>query len=783
MLRPSCLAAILVVSVSLAFGQMPPAGVPVTPGASARTTTPPPGAPDTVMLQYPNSDVADIIRLYETLTGKKLITDNFVQGKVNIFVARPIPREEAITIIEINLLMNGYSLVPAGGDLVKVIGTSQNPRTAGVPIISEESQIPAGEQVISYLFRLRFADPTELQQVLGQYLTPPKPYTSFLALPKSSSILVTENSAVIRNLASIINQVDIPPAEVVSEFIRLERADASKVLDMLREVFDRGNQPGTPGVPGSPGVRNVRPGVPPPPPVPGQPPQPNGGPIEGEISALTALSEDNVVVGKIKMAADVRTNRIHVITRPVNMPFIRRLIGEFDANVEFAKPVTRPLRYISAADVLPVIVQTLTEPGANQGAAAAPGADPNAQAQQGLNQQRRPSNTANTTGDFGQGNTGGGLNVSEELSTQSVDTSPRAITIGNAKIIADQRANTIIILGNREVVVKVMKLLDEMDVSAPQVALSTVIGSLTLRNDEEFGVDYFYRFANFGAVPGDAGIAAGARNSGSNPVNPGSLTGFAQIASAAATGGASVFLSTGAGLSAIVRALDSTGRFKTISRPTVFTSNNKKAIIASGTEIPVPVSTISTNNGGGIIGGGLAQQSNIQFKKVALQLEVVPLINSEREVSLDILQKLDEVAGFTRIDNNEIPTISTRYIKTTVTAPNCSTLILGGLVTDRNSRSQSGIPILSRIPVIGGIFRNTSKTKAREELVILMRPEVSLTKTDLQRLREKAEEKTHFGPEIDQDDCPDCPPGVIMNDGKQVRLPEPDLPQFSNGDE
>ncbi len=216
-----------------------------------------------VTLQYPNSDVVDVLRLYETLTGKKLIMDNFVQGKVNIFIAKPIPREEAIKIIEINLLLNKYSLVPAGGDLVKVIGTGQNPRGAGVPIISDEALIPVGDHVISFLFKLRFADPTELQQVLGQYLSPPQAYTSFLALPKSSSILVTENSSVIRSLVNIINQVDIPPAEVVSEFIKLERADASKVVDMLKEVFDKGNQP--PGTPGAPGVRNVRPGVPVPP--------------------------------------------------------------------------------------------------------------------------------------------------------------------------------------------------------------------------------------------------------------------------------------------------------------------------------------------------------------------------------------------------------------------------------------------------------------------------------------------------------------------------------------
>ncbi len=98
----------------------------------------------------------------------------------------------------------------------------------------------------------------------------------------------------------------------------------------------------------------------------------------------------------------------------------------------------------------------------------------------------------------------------------------------------------------------------------------------------------------------------------------------------------------------------------------VFTTNNKKAIIASGTEIPVPVNTIQSATGGGIINTGLAQQSNIQFKKVALQLEVVPLINSEKEVSLDILQKIDSLAGSTTVDGNAIPNIATRYIRTTV---------------------------------------------------------------------------------------------------------------------
>src|SRR6202022_2660587 len=114
--------------------------------------------------------------------------------------------------------------------------------------------------------------------------------------------------------------------------------------------------------------------------------------------------------------------------------------------------------------------------------------------------------TSSTSGTGGAG--GSTLNISEELQTQAVDTAPKAVTVGNAKIIADQRANAIIVLGNREVVVKVEKILDEMDVKAPQVALTTVIGELTLNRDEEFGVDYFLKYKNklvatsrYGSVP------------------------------------------------------------------------------------------------------------------------------------------------------------------------------------------------------------------------------------------------------------------------------------------
>jgi general secretion pathway protein D len=761
------------------FAQRPPSPAPAPATANpARPAAPIPGSQERVKLQFPNSDVQDVLRLYEQLTGKRVIMDNFVQGKVNIFLTNDPTKEEAIQIIKVSLLMNGFSLVPEDPDIVKVIGTGKNPRGQGVPIISDPADIPPGDQVVSYLFKLRYADPTELQQVLGQYLSPPQTYTSVLPLPKSSSILITENSTVIRGLAKIIDQIDVAPAEVTSEFIKLERADATKVVDTLKDIFEKGAEQNRPAGPGGGPGRGVR-GV--------------ANPVipvaqgEGDLGALTGLSEDSVIVGKIKLAPDVRTNRIHVITRPINMPFIRKLIAELDANVEFGKPVTRPLRYISASDVLPVLVQALTEPGGEQQQGGAGGA---AGPQAGPTPQRTPNPTVTNPYNVGQTSTATGstLNISEELSTQPVDTAPKAVTIGNSKIIADQRANTIIVLGSREVVVKIEKILDEMDVKAPQVALATVIGELTLNKDEQFGVDYFIRAnkkyaltTNFPNVPPPfpgGSTTSPAPSPGGTPItsggsvfDPGNLISFTQLATNAAQG-TNIYLAAGATLAAVVHALDSTGRFHVISRPMVFTSNNKKAIIANGQEIPVPVNTLS-NVSGATVAGVASVQSSIEFKKVALQLEVVPLINSEKEVSLDILQKIDSVVPGSNVNigGNSVPTIATRYIRTNVSAPNCSTIVLGGLITDTKNTSKDGIPYLSRLPVVGSLFRSTTKMRDRTELIILMRPEVSLTKLDLYRLRQKHEDRTHFGPELEQEDCPDCPK---RGDGKQ--LPPPDVP-------
>jgi len=111
-----------------------------------------------------------------------------------------------------------------------------------------------------------------------------------------------------------------------------------------------------------------------------------------------------------------------------------------------------------------------------------------------------------------------------------------------------------------------------------------------------------------------------------------------------------------------------------------------------------------------------------------------------------------------------------------VTAPNRSTIVLGGLITDTKEKDYNGIPILDRIPLLGYLFRNTKETKARTELIILMRPEVTLTKADLYRLRQTTKEKMAVSKELDKQ-----PPLNQGEEGEEYetsekQLPPPDLP-------
>ncbi len=720
-------------------------------------------------------DVMQVLDFYERLTGRRLIRDNQVIGQINIVINQPVPKDEAIKIIEINLLMNGFSLVPVDrtdGKLWKVIGTGKNPRNYGIPIFSDLDELPDNEQVVTYLKKLEYADPTELAQTLGQAVpASPTLGQTITPLPKAGALLITENSVIIRGILRIIREIDLPPAEVKSEFFELKRADAKDVLEKLQDIIQPKGQTATttttPNVPRTNQAR-VNPAL-----------TPEGVPLPGgnatvevtapgtiEVNSGRVLSEDAVVVGKTILQADQRTNRIHIVTRPVNLKFFRKLIEQLDADTVFGEPVTRPLKFVQAGDIIQAMKQAISDPGQKDEGGAGGAGNRSGTGNRGstgggqnLTDNNRFGNNSNGLGG-GSGGGGGTGGFSESLNAEERDVVPEAFTVGNTKIIADKRANAIIVIGNKDVQQKVFAFLDNIDVRSPQVTIHAVIGTLNLDNQDQFGVDYILRKG------GDTGLRSGSTTTGTTTANglvvtPSTLTSprglsltdllnqskITQIASGGAVG-LGGFFTAGNALDVIVQALNTTGRFRVTSNPSVFTSNNKKAVISSGTEIAVP--TNITSSGVGNNNGNLSTNSSVQFKTVATQLEVLPLINSEGECQLEIVQKIDELTGVSdTISGNDIPRIATRVLKTNVSVPDGATIVLGGLRLERNTVSKRGIPYLSKIPGLGGLFRSTSTQKTRDELVILLRPVVSQTPRSAIDQREREMEGFNLEPDLE----------------------------------
>jgi type II secretory pathway component GspD/PulD (secretin) len=258
----------------------------------------------------------------------------------------------------------------------------------------------------------------------------------------------------------------------------------------------------------------------------------------------------------------------------------------------------------------------------------------------------------------------------------------------------------------------ISELVDKLDGRPQQVMISTVFGEASLGNGTDIGV-------SLGAI-----ARGGDRDAAGSTGGGGLLPTFADLLANAGLNTA-VADDFARGLNVygrindftgVIRALESSSDFKVLSRPTVYTANNRKAVISSGSSIAVPTNQFNS--------GTTGQSTNIEYRDVLLRFEVVPLINSDDEVTLRISLINDTVGEDQTIGDLTVPTIGTETITTTVTVKNNTTVVIGGLVTEVERNSKSGVPVLSRIPGIGRLFGRTRKSVERRELLVFIQPKI-----------------------------------------------------------
>jgi len=665
-LKPFLISAALFLAASVAFAQ------------EERSDT---------LIQLVNNPVGDVLATYEQLTGKQVIKEGSLPSTtININVTEPVTRKAAVELIESALLLNGFVMLPGPGNSMKVISISggKNPRSQGVKIFSAGDQLPVGEQIISYIMKLKFMTAQEAGPIFNQHFAPTPPYGSVVPVASANALLITESASVVHEMIRMQTLIDVPPSEVAAHFVPMTRANADRVVETIGRVL------GTPTASGS-----------------------SSGASSGDsshTSGANKLFANFAQGGPVEFASDIRTNRVIVVCNPAAFPYFQTFVESFDVPSDQSPTEEFKLRYVSVGDVLPAIASTLREGRKDESE------NPDDQLQQtnSTSVQNYSNNQTTTT----TSSTSGETNVLGSVQEKGDKVLPLTVTVGNSRLIADQRNNTIIALAPPESLDRIRSVIDQLDKPTIQVYLSIVIMELDVTNDLQYGVDLY--------LHGDQGaMASNQRLSGpsiQSLLNPNTAANF--LANSQNSPGLALFGTFGQALDVLITALEASGKTKVLGRPTVYTSNNKKAVISVGEQIPVPQSTVSTVNPNQ--NNSTALTATIDYKDVLLQLEVVPLINNDNEVTLEIAQKNDSLGTIYNIAGTEAQSVRTQQIKTSVTVPNKHTVVLGGLISDREEKTERKFPVLGDIPLIGLAFKGVSTKKQRKELVLLIQPQIVL---------------------------------------------------------
>ncbi|MEL7488462.1 MAG: SPOR domain-containing protein, partial [Pseudomonadota bacterium] len=174
-----------------------------------------------------------------------------------------------------------------------------------------------------------------------------------------------------------------------------------------------------------------------------------------------------------------------------------------------------------------------------------------------------------------------------------------------------------------------------------------------------------------------------------------------------------------------------------ISSPNLMVLDNQTARLVVGDQIPVTVQNVTNGFTGGDSDPVLF--NSIEFRDTGVIFEVTPRISSDGSVTLDLIQEISTVSGPSGASLT--PTINQRRIESSVVAQSGQTIVLGGLFSDRDARGRSGIPIVSRAPLLGGLFSNTSTESTRTELVVLIQPRILRNEADARAITREFQDR------------------------------------------
>ena len=673
-------------------------------------------------IEFLDATVSEVIDKYEEITRRHVIRGPNVGTatvtlRANPNPVKPFTAEEAADFIKAALAIQGVIIQPYRPNIDKVLMLDKPPgiegNVEGFPLYTREADLPEEDVVVNFVLTLKYLPAADAVTVLG-IAVPTRQWTKYIAVPSANSIFVQEFTSNIRTLLKVTKSLDLPPIKMVHEWVELERASAEDVQAILDQILQAQSK-GTGGGAGGSGFRSISPAAaaanla-----LPGSVPQPViAGGAGGASSGI--MPDGSQVIVK----ADPRTNRVFINGPEEHVKFLKTLIHEFDEPSTVKNLLTQQLRYIPVDEFIGIAVSALESTGAGQAGSGSAGGG-------GSTGGGARNTGGRNTGDFGSG-AGGGQNFRQGFNSSGSSSqfggsglnsggrnsrssgggggggggglsgsgstlgAPQAQTVGKTLLISDPRTNSLIVSGPPDSIQRVSDLVKEMDRRPYQVHINAVIAQMAIGDDMTSNVDIL-RKASTVNMFGEVVNASGFFRSGSTGsfIDPGALNTAATIP---ALSGLNFFAAADELFNAYVRLLETSNKSKLLAKPHITVANNEVGTISSGTRVPIPSNQQSTI----VSGTASSVNSSVEYENVVLSLEVQPLINSRNEITLDINQLNDSIESYTEISSNQIPNISTQELRTKITIPNGAIIVLGGLIREDESKTNTGVPVLSKI--------------------------------------------------------------------------------------
>jgi len=692
----------------------------------------------TIAFNFDKASIQEVLDQIARIRCMNFILSDQVKGKNDITIVSrtPVTVAAAYAAFLSALEANGMSLVPAGAywkvierkDAAKAPLPLYDISKDGVlqrmtPKESRVGDFPNSDAHVTLLYEVKYANKDQVQQLIRNLMTK----NADLQAPGGNLLILSDSGSNILRILEVLDKIDVAGSSNQLNVLTPDYADVSSLQQRLQDIYGVGEKGAAPAATARKTAKK---------------PAADAAPTDD----VNEGSDDVTEVSITKIIADERTNQLIVICSA----------KAFEKVLEVVRILDKPLPDGGGG------VRMWVVPLANADAQKA----------------------SSTLSSLAQGGGAAKKPADAKAGVKAKEAEKAAALFeGDVKITADETTNSLVIVASARDFRALRSVIEQLDVRRPQVFVEAAILEIAVNQNRNVGLSAYGSSPVDLPIPGTTGpgILTFANEGGKGLFGQGAKvasgiallqalqsTGRLDASSAALgislveslsssiglfsfTGPAITLIEDSAGnpivsfpsVGAVVNLLQGNSNVDILSTPHIMTTDNEKAEISVGDRVPV-VKGFQPVGGAGALGFGGLQ--NVAYEDVKLKFTVTPHVNADNDVRIELEQEVSDIAGNVAIPGGgNQPIISSRTVKSVVVTADQRTVVIGGLMQDKKSDTESKVPFFGDIPIIGWLFKNWSDTSKKTNLVLLLTPYIVRTEDDFRKIYDmKMKERQGF---------------------------------------